>query len=150
MSNPTHTTDSKAQTIEQLDSEYGEIASWFADISTLDFVTPHEVEGTDCWAISDGDEIVGLALVEPDHPSSLHDDAAWVHRIGVLDDRQGEGFGRALLTRLHAEYGSLELEVDARKPANHFYEALGMELVEERYAVMNDDTEGTLNIWRWS
>lgn len=144
------TPDHDAQSIEQLDAEYGEIASWFANISTLDFLTPHEAAGADCWAIRDEGDIVGMALVEPEHPSSRNDDAVWVHRIGVLDDRQGEGFGRALLERIHEEYGPLELEVDAEKPANHFYEAIGMDLVEERPAVMNDGSEGTLNIWRWS
>lgn len=136
-------------TIEKRDADYGEIASWLRQISDLEFLRPHEAPNADCWTITDGEDIIGMAVVEPEQSSEHTDTAvAWVHRIGVLDDRQGEGHGRALLEHLHDEYGTLELEVDARKSANDFYDALGMELLEERYAVMNDGSEGTLNIWQ--
>ena len=139
-------------TVEQRTLEWAETATWFREhVDDLDPLMPHEMGGTDQWDVSDssGDR-VGLAVVEPDHPSDVagtDETVAWVHRIGVADDHQGEGFGRELLECIHEEYGVIKLEIDSRKPANGFYEALGMELTEEKYAVMNDGTEGTMNVW---
>ena len=141
-------------TVEKRDAAYGEVAGWLAEVDTLDLVTPGEAAQAECWAVEDADgETVGMALVETGWPSEKNyeenESVAWVHRIGVLDDRQGEGFGRVLMERLREEYGPIELEVDSRKPANEFYEAIGMELVSEKPAAMHDGTEGTLNVWRW-
>ena len=140
-------------TVERRDLDWGQAAGWFSQhVVDLDPLTPHELDGADTWAVTDpSGSIVGMAVVEPNHPAELDDDeqVAWVHRIGVRFERQEEGFGRLLLERIRDEYGTLELEIDQRETANGFYDALGLDIISERYAVMNDGTEGTMRVWRW-
>lgn len=139
----TYMESAKPVTVVQREASYGEVMDVLGRVDTLESVNPFEFSASEVWVVLDDNTTVGMALVEQ------KGDVAWVHRIGVLDERQGEGLGRALIENIREEYGVVELEVRDSKDANGFYEYLGMELTEERYAVFNDDTEGTLNVWRW-
>lgn len=137
---------------EKADIHWEQAFMFVSEVSDLDPLGPGEMMPSEYWVVKDAEgDRVGLAVVDPDHNggTQMGETVAWVYKLGVLDYRQGEGFGRALLEAIRDEYGTIELEIDSRKDANGFYEALGMDLVQENYAAMNDGTEGTMNVWRW-
>lgn len=127
--------------IEQHDLSYMEVAGFIGQIDDLAPVKPGESQPCDSWIAIEGDDVIGIALIEERTNRENH-----LHRIGVLPERQGEGIGRQLMERLTEEYGSFELEVDSEKPADDFYRHLGLELVEERPASF-ERGEGILNVW---
>lgn len=139
------------ETVRCVDADYQEVMLFLSEVDTLEMVRPGEFHMTDdVWVVEADGERVGMALVEIDsnEVSEPDKDISWVHRIGVKDEHQGEGYGRELLEAIHKAYSPIELEIRVQKDANDFYKHLGMDLVSQRYAVFEEE-EGTLNVWRW-
>ena len=70
--------------------------------------------------------------------SARHDDPAAykLHKLYVLPDCQGKGFGRQLVQEVSARLRSqnitkLDLNVNRRNPAFNFYRALGFEVLRQ-------------------
>ena len=116
-----------------------ELPDWFGDPAAIDNYAAHSAdEGFTSLLARDGDDTVGIALVERHFPQS-----AELHLIAISPAARGQGIGRALTERACADLASdscLVLTVHTVGPSfNHdgyaqtrsFYLALGFIPLEE-------------------
>lgn len=94
---------------------------WFIDHTDLRTVSPYVATESDVWVVTDGVDIVAMALVEERE----------LHRLGVARGMRRKGVAKALVSHLLDEYNYLEARCRQSLDANKFYEATGWSKVYE-------------------
>jgi len=91
-------------------------------------------EGCFHFGLFENEVIIGCVSAFPEACPDLEATPAWQFRFMAVERlRQGEGFGRMLMTRLLQELGERGVEVawaNGRDTAQGFYEAMGFTIVE--------------------
>lgn len=108
--------------VERVDLGPVIVVGWFVQHTELRSVHPHVADTADAWVVSDGGDIIALALVE----------GGKLRRLGVLPEHRREGIGERIVDVLYDEYGELVAECRESLDANDFYENTGWEHEEIR------------------
>ncbi len=119
---------------------YGEIISkeqmnymlnWMYSLETLEtnFIKNHTY-----FCISSNGIDVGFMDVETDHPNTGN---MKIHKIYVLDEQHGNGFGYKLTQEARdfakvREMNSMSLQVNRNNPAIEFYKRFGFKIIDEQ------------------
>jgi ribosomal protein S18 acetylase RimI-like enzyme len=99
---------------------------------SLDELAGHEPPGAFAVGVFDGDELLAVGFVAPDHPPG-----SWrVRGMATKQEARGRGAGTAVLEALvgHArERGATRVWCNARTPARSLYERAGFVVVSDEF-----------------
>lgn len=123
--------------IEHGSPEYGQMVKLRDDILRkplgLTFA-PHELEHEKeniLIGAFDDDDILGCCMLVEENPATVR-----LRQMAVLNDLQGKGIGRALMTfaeNIARDRGYKTLSMHARKNATGFYEKMGYKVASDEF-----------------
>ena len=96
--------------------------------------TPQELEeerGNTCIAAFEEEDILGCCMLVEENPQTVR-----LRQMAVLNDLQGKGIGRALMSfaeNIARDLGYKVLAMHARKNALGFYEKMGYKVVGDEF-----------------